>query len=130
MRYARPKLRVRLSADAEDADALTAEEDLSQYQFEGSLVLHLTNLAFAGGSAVPFVLGGASHIRDLHQGSELVETGTAFHGGGGLKWWLGSGARRWGLRFEARATSREGGVDLGQDRRTVGSAAVSLAYVF
>ena len=130
MRYARPRLRSRLDGDFEDADTSTAEEDISQYQFEGSLVLHLTNLAFAGGNAVPFVLGGAGHIRDLHQGRDLVETGTQFHGGGGLKWWLGSGPRRWGLRFEARATSRDGGFDLGDDRRTVGSAAVSLAFVF
>lgn len=130
VRYAQPRLRVRLSGDAEDAEANTAEETLSQYQFDGSLVLHLTNLAFAGGRAVPFVLGGAGHIRDLHQGDELVETGTEFHGGGGLKWWLGSGRRRFGLRLEARATSREGGFSLGDERRTVTSGGVSLAYLF
>lgn len=129
-RYARPQLRVRLSSDVEDAEPITAEEDVSQYQFEGSLVLHLTNLTFANGRAVPFVIGGAGHVRDLHQGNELVETGSEFHGGGGLKWWFGSGPGRWGLRVEARATSREGGFDLAEDRRTVASAAVSLAYLF
>jgi hypothetical protein len=130
LRYARPQLRVRLSGDAEDAETLTALEDVSQYQFEGSVVWHLTNLSFASGRAVPFVIGGAGHIRDLHQGNDLVETGSEFHGGGGLKWWFGSGAERWGLRFEARATSREGGFALGRDRRTVSSAGVSLAYIF
>lgn len=129
-RYARPQFRVRLSDDVEEAEPLTATEDVSQYQFEGSLVLHLTNLAFASGRAVPFVIGGAGYIRDLHQDNELVETGSEFHGGGGLKWWLGSGPRRWGLRFEARATSREGGFDLGDERRTIASASVGLAYVF
>ena len=129
-RYMRPRLRVRITGDVEDGEPVTAEEDIAQYQFDGSLVVHLTNLSFADGRAVPFVLAGAGHIRELHQGEELVETGVGFHGGGGLKWWFGSGRRRLGLRFEARVTSREGGFDLGEDRRTVPSGAVALAYLF
>ena len=129
-RYAQPTLRVRLSADAEEAAPTTAEESISQYQFDGSLVLHLTTLGFAGGRAVPFVLGGVGHIRDLHQGEDLVETGTAFYGGGGLKWWFGSGRQRFGLRFEARATSRDGGFTFDDERQTVTSGAVSVAYLF
>jgi hypothetical protein len=129
-RYAQPRLRVRLSADAEDAEVITAEETISQYQFDGSILLHFTNMSFAGGRAVPFVLGGAGHIRDLHQGDDLVETGTEFHAGGGLKWWFGSGRRRLGFRIEARATSREGGFSFGDERRTVGSGSISLAYLF
>jgi hypothetical protein len=130
VRYAQPRLRVRLSGDAEEADPIAAEETIAQYQFDGSLVVHLTNFTFADGRAVPFVAGGAGHIRDLHQGNELVETGTEFHGGGGLKWWFGAGRRRLGLRVEGRVTSREGGFGLGEDRRTVPSGGVSLAYLF
>lgn len=130
VRYAQPRLRVRLTDDAEDAEPTTAGETIRQYQFEGSLVVHLTNLAFAGGRALPFVLAGAGHIRDLHQGDELLETGREFHGGGGLKWWFGSGRRRLGLRAEARITARDGGFQLADERRTVPSAGVSLAYLF
>ena len=129
-RFAQPRLRVALSGDAEEAEDGTAEETISQYQFDGSLVLHFTGLTFAGGRAVPFVLGGAGHIRDLHQGDELVETGSEFHGGGGLKWWFGSGQRRLGFRVEVRATSRAGGFTFGDDRRTVTSGGVAVAYVF
>jgi hypothetical protein len=130
VRYSKPRLRTRLTSDFEEAEPTTAEETLSQYQFDGSLVVHLTNLTFAAGRAIPFVLGGAGHVRDLHERGELVETGTEFHGGGGLKWWFGSGSRRLGLRIEARVTSREGGFDLGEERRTSPSAGVSLAYLF
>ena len=129
-RYAQPTFRSRIRDDFESAEPVTAEETITQYQVNGSLVLHLTNLAFAGGRAVPFVLGGAGHVRDLHQGDELVEAGTAIHGGGGVKWWFGSGRRRFGLRAEARVTSREGGFSLGEDRRTAPSGGVSLAYLF
>ena len=130
MRFARPKLRVRLTSDFEDAAAITAEESITQYQFEGSVVMHLTNLMFADENAVPYVIAGAGHVRDLHEGDELIETGNEFHGGGGLKWWFGAGRRRFGLRFEARITSRQGGFDFGEDRRTAPSGAVSLAYLF
>jgi hypothetical protein len=130
VRYAQPRLRVPLSGDFEEAEATTAEETISQYQFDGSLVWHLTGMAFAGGRAMPFVLGGAGHIRDVHQGNDLVETGMEFHGGGGLKWWFGSGRRRFGVRVEARLTSRDGGFSFEDERRTVPSGGVSLAYLF
>ena len=130
LRWSQPRLRVRVTSDFEDADPTTAEERLTQYQFDGSLVVHLTNLRFADESAVPFLIGGVGHIRELHQGEELVETGTAFHGGGGLKWWFGSGRERFGLRIEARVTSRSGGFDFDEERRTEPSAGVSLSYLF
>lgn len=128
--YAQPKLSLRVSGDAEGAADTTAAEALNHYLFDGSLVLHLTRASFAGGRGIPFVSGGAGYVRDLHEGKELVETGTEYHAGGGLKYWLGDGTRRFGVRVEGGFTSREGGFDFQDERRTTPVAGASLIYLF
>jgi hypothetical protein len=130
VQYSRPILSVRLSADVEEAEDLTAEETMSRYLFDGSVVYHLMGLAFAGRSAVPFVTAGAGHLRELHEENELVETGTEFHGGAGLKYWFGGAGRRFGLRGEVGFSSRDGGSDFGEGRRTVPVAQASFVYLF
>ena len=90
----------------------TAEETLSHYLFEGSLVWHLRHLSFASGRAIPYVAGGAGYLRELHEGNQLVETGQEFHALGGLKYWLGS--RRPAVRrcaSRAGVSSRKKGFD-------------------
>lgn len=129
VRFTRPKLTFAASADAEEAPDVRATETLTQYLFDGSVVLHLTGLSFAGGRGVPFVAGGAGYVRDLHDGSELLETGTEYHGLAGLKLWFGDGRQRVGVRVEGGVSNRDG-FDLSSSRRTVPVASGTVVYQF
>ena len=128
LRFSKPRLSYRLSDDFEDAPDLTAEETLSRYVITGSVVWHLRS--GRGKRLIPFVVGGAGYIRDLHEENELVETGTEYHGGGGVKYWLGSGRRRWGLRGEAVMSIRDGGFDFRDGTRTAPVLSGTLIYLF
>src|SRR5262245_38551811 len=66
-RYARPTHSVHLSGDAESAPDVTAEQTLSHYVFEGSVLWHFRDLSFASGSAIPYISGGAGYLRELHE---------------------------------------------------------------
>jgi len=128
IRVTRPELTYKASADAEEATDITATETLTQWVFDGSIVLHLTGLTFAGGRGVPFIAAGAGYLRDLHDGSELLETGTEYHGTAGVKVWFGARARA-GFRAEGGVSNRDG-FDLSSKRRTVPVASASLTYRF
>jgi hypothetical protein len=125
-RYARPELSVDLSDDVESAADVTATEKASHYVFGGTLVWHLRE----GGSAIPFVSGGAGYLRELHEGNQLVETGTEYHATVGLKYWLGSGNRRFGLRFEGGLSAREKGLDDEDGRRVLPLVSAGISYLF
>ena len=129
LQYGRPKLSTTLTSDAEDAPDLTAEETTTRYLVDGSLVLHLTRLSFAGGRGVPFLSGGGGYLRELHDRNEFIETGREYHATAGLKLWFGR-TPRVGLRVDAGASIRDGGSDFRSGRRTVPTASVSLAYLF
>lgn len=125
VQFSRPTLSVRLDDDFEGASAVTASTEITQYLFSGSVVYHFgTNDRMA-----PFVAAGAGHLRDVHAFNELVETGTEYHGMVGVKFWTGA-RRRLGLRAEGGVSMRTGGFNFDEDRRTVPTAAVSLAYLF
>lgn len=126
MQYSRPTLSVRLEDDFEGAPSLTATTDITQYLFTGSAVYHFGSSP----SVVPFVAAGAGHLRDVHNGNELIETGVEYHGKFGVKWWTGSGRGRIGLRAEGGVSLRTGGFNFDEDRRVVPIAGVSLAYLF
>jgi hypothetical protein len=126
--YSRPVLETLLSGDAEGATAAAVSETLTRYVFDGALVAHLGS--FASGRGVPFVTGGVGYIRELHEGNELAETGTSFHGGGGVKYWFNAIRPRLGLRVEAGVAFREGGFDFEDGRRTLPTVAASLIYLF
>ena len=130
VRYARPIMSIRLSGDAESAPDETAEETLSHYVFDGSLVWHLRNLTFASGNAVPYIAGGAGYLRELNQGNQLVETGREYHAVVGLNYWLGSGAHRFGLRVEGGLSARKKGFDSEDKVRTLPIAFGGLSYLF
>jgi Outer membrane protein beta-barrel domain len=125
VQLARPDLRVRLSGDFEGAVPTVATESINSYLFTGSVLYHMGR-----GKLRPFLIGGAGHVRDLHDGDELIETGLEYHAGGGIKWWFGSGRQRVGFRAEGLFSMRDGGVGGEEDLRTVPTATVSLAYVF
>ena len=126
MQYSRPTLSVRLSDDFENAPSLTADTAITQYLFMGSLVYHFGTSP----KVVPFVAAGAGHLRDVHNGNELIETGVEYHGKFGVKWWTGSGRGRIGVRAEGGVSMRTGGFNFDEDHRVVPTAAVSLAYLF
>ena len=126
VQIARPKLDVRLSNDFESAPDIVASESITSYLFTGSVLYH-----FGSGKGLkPFVIGGAGHVRDLHGGNEVVESGVEYHGGGGVKSWFGSGRRKFGVRAEFLVSVRDGGAGTDDGRRTVPTAGVSLAYLF
>jgi hypothetical protein len=130
VQFAKPVISSRLSDDAESAPDVTATETLTRIITSGSLVLHFTQMSFAGGKGVPFLLGGAGHIRELHEKNEVVETGHELHAGAGLNVWFGRGAHRVGLRGDVGLIRRSGGADAPDTTRTVPTAGVSLAYLF
>jgi hypothetical protein len=129
VRFTRPVLRIRATDDFEDADDVNADETLSDYLFDGSAVWHFGDASSA--RAVPFVFGGAGYFRSLHEGSSVVEDGLEYHAGGGLKWWFGSGASRFGLRVDASMSVRaRGELDLDDGSRVVPVATGSLVWRF
>jgi hypothetical protein len=128
VRVTRPKLAIKLSGDFESAPDQTATETLTQYAIDGSAVWNLA--PFHHGRVVPFIAGGAGYIRDLHEGSELMETGIEYHGLVGLKWWFSDRPHRLGIRGEGGFSIRDGGFDFRDERRTVPIAAAGLVYIF
>jgi hypothetical protein len=128
-RFSQPVISYRLSADAEEAPDTTAQENLARYVFTGSLVVHLRRMS-PGVSTVPFIAAGAGYIRDLHQGNELMETGQAFHGVVGLKYWFNAAPRRLGVRGEVGVSMTDGGFDFSDKSRVVPIAFASLVYLF
>jgi hypothetical protein len=126
LQFSRSSLTVRTSADFESAPDTTATTPITQYVIDGSLLYH-----FGAGRLVPFASVGAGYLRQLLEDSSIVETGNEIHGGGGVKYWIGGG-RRIGLRAEARASSRNGGITLdgSTKRRFVPTVSAGLAYRF
>jgi hypothetical protein len=127
LRFAQPRFKSRITDDTESAQDITAEETLHQYVFEGSAVWHFRPSSRSG--VVPFVSGGAGYLRELHEGDALVEEGTEYHAGGGIKWWLGTRGRM-GVRAEAGMSIRDGGFDFEEKRRLVPFAAGSFMWAF
>ena len=126
IRFSRPRLTVDLSGDFENAEPISADEVLTRYVMTGSFVLHLRQ----SGQAVPFVAVGAGYVRDLHEGQELVETGTEYHVLGGIKYWFGRARRRFGLRGEAGMSITDGGFDFKDEPRVLPIASARLIYLF
>jgi hypothetical protein len=130
VQYSRPVLTARLSSDAEDAEDVTADETLSRYVVDGSIVYHLRGLSFAGGRGMPFLAAGAGYLRELHEDDQLIETGAEYHAGTGLKFWIARGRRSIGLRGDIGVTVRDGGFDFEEKRRMLPTAGASLVYLF
>lgn len=126
----KPTLRLSLSNDFEMAPDTVAEEQLTQYVIDGTLLYHFAT--FSNGHAGLFLAGGGGYLRQLDDGNENVTTGSQIHGGGGVHYWFGSGGQRLGLRLEGRLAVRNGSVDLemSDTRRLVPTFSAGLAYLF
>jgi hypothetical protein len=125
LQYSRPILRARVTNDFESAPDTAADAIVTSYLLGGSLLYH-----FGEGRFVPFVSGGGGYLRQLHEGGADVLTGTEIHAGGGLKYWLGTGAHRFGLRIDAQASARSKGVAFEQKRRLVPAVGAGIVYQF
>jgi hypothetical protein len=128
IRWTQPTLTIRLTGDVESAANQNAEERLSQYVVDGSLVWHFASSR--SGRATPFLAGGAGYIRDMHEDNTFAETGTEYHASGGVKWWFNPTHHHLGLRAEAGVSVRDGGFDFKDAARTVPFGSVSLACLF
>jgi hypothetical protein len=69
-------------------------------------------------------------LRQLQEDASDALTGTEFHGGGGVKVWFGTAARRFGLRIDAQASSRSKSIAFEQKRRIVPTAGMGITYLF
>ena len=123
--YSRPILRARITDDFESAPDTDVDGVVVTYLAQGSLLYH-----FGGGRFVPFVSGGGGYLRQIDDENSDLVTGTEIHGGGGLKYWFGSGGRRLGLRFDAAVSSRSKSVAFEQKRRIVPVVGAGIAFQF
>lgn len=123
--YSQPVLRARLAGDAESAPDTDADETITTYFVGGSLRYH-----FGEGRFAPFVSGGGGYLRQLHEANAELLTGTEVHAGGGVEYWLGTGAHRFGLRVEGAASARSKSVAFEQKRRILPVVTAGLSYQF
>jgi hypothetical protein len=123
--YSRPILRARVTSDFESAPDVNVDGTITSYLMAGSLLYH-----FGRGRLVPFVSGGGGYLRQLNENNADLLTSPEIHGGGGVKYWMGRGSRRFGLRLEALASARNKGIAFEQKRRIVPSFVAGIAYLF
>jgi hypothetical protein len=128
--FARHEVSTRLTSDAENIPDTTAIEDLDEYVIDGAVIYHFG----PHGKLVPFIRGGVGYLRQLHEGQSLVDTGIAYHAGGGVTYWLSSGGqgffKGWGLRGDARVLIRDGGFSFDDETRTGVVVAGALVMAF
>jgi hypothetical protein len=123
--YSRPVLRARLTSDFESAADMDADGSTTSYLVGGSLLYH-----FGSGRLAPFVSAGGGYLRQLNENNADLTTSPEVHAGGGLKYWMGTGRRRIGLRLDALVSARNKSVAFEQKRRLLPSVAAGFAYLF
>src|SRR3954452_308335 len=98
-------LTTRVTADVEGVADTTAAEPVTQYAFEGGVLLQLAR--WSAGKLAPFAAGGAAYLRQVHDRRTLVDSGHSFYAGGGVKYLLTSGGtgrvKATGVRGDVRA---------------------------
>lgn len=125
--YARPRVAVAISGDAEASSQELPGEQIDQYQI-GAGVSWQIPTSF-GNRLAPFVSAGGAYLRQLHEDRALGENGQVYHGGGGARYWLrgGDGASKaLGVRIDGRVNFRRGGIDFDNQNRIYPSVSVML----
>lgn len=132
-RYHAARLSIRVTADAEGAADVTADETLQQFQFDVGGLWAPGRAPFAR-RVQAYLVGGGGYVRQLHRGQTLAETGHSVYLGGGTVLRLpsrqGGAFRDVGLRLEARATRASGGVSLDDRGHTAPAATASFFLQF
>ncbi|MBI3262340.1 MAG: hypothetical protein HYZ58_04220 [Acidobacteria bacterium] len=125
----RPSVVTTVQSDVErSGTTFMLDQRLSRYSFEGSVLLHLRALRFAGGRGLPFVDAGGAYLRDVDDGHALIESGRSFHAGAGVKYYFLARRDRFlkaaGLRVQGRMEMISRGFNpAGKARRRGGGAA-------
>ena len=90
----RPRVGVAIGGDAEAPSQQLPGEELEQYLIDGGVTWQVP--IRMGARLAPFVSGGATYLRQLHEDRTLAETGQIYYAGGGARYWLrgGHGASR------------------------------------
>jgi len=107
-----PHISVAIAGDAEAPRQELPGEKLEQYLLEGGSTWQVPVRIDA--RLAPFVSGGITFLRQLHEDRTLAETGQIYHAGGGARYFLKGGHgpdRAFGLRGEARVNFRRNGID-------------------
>lgn len=130
--FQRPGITTDVSGDAE-AEAVTLDaERIHQYLFDAAVVWQMPR-ARIGRRARPFVIAGGGYLRQLYDERTVVETGSVYYAGAGLRYWLrgGDGQRRSiGLRADGRAMWRLKGVDFEDKTRMAPMVTVHMFVEF
>ena len=116
--WTRGDVESRVESDFEDATLLTAAVSLSRFTVEGGGLVALND----PGAATWFLRGTAGWMRELGGDNVVAENGIIGSAGFGVKYWWrdpATGSRKIGLRLEARANARTGGIALGEDKLRV-----------
>ncbi len=110
--YSPTSVTTAVSNDVEGVSAASLETKLTQYLFEGGLVVRANR--WRVGRLAPYVTGGAGYVRQLYEDRVLLETGRAFYVGGGVYYERASARRSavkaTGVRVDARALVLRDGV--------------------
>ena len=122
-----PHIAVAIAGDAEAPSQHLPGEKLDQYLFEGGATWQLP--VRVGTKLAPFIGGGFTFLRQLHEDRTLAETGQIYHAGGGARYFLrgGHGAgRALGLRGDARVNFRRNGIDFDNTMRTYSTFSLAV----
>jgi hypothetical protein len=128
--YGRARLRTRITDDFEDIADIDISEKTIHAIAQGAIIVHFDRRVANG---VPFVTVGGGYLRELHEGQTVVESGRRFFGGAGLRYArlrAGSRISQWGIRVEARAVARTGGIALDDQTHVGAELAASLFFGF
>lgn len=122
-----PHIGVAIGSDTEAPSQHLPGEKLEQYLFEGGATWQLP--VRIGAKLTPFIAGGATFLRQLHEDRTLVETGQIYHAGGGARYFLRGGhgvGRDVGLRGDARMNLRRNGIDFDNTMRIYSTFSLSV----
>jgi len=114
--YAGPHLVTTVRADSEAGSGpFTSDEWIQQFTAGGAVLWRFAPLR-AHPHWVPFAIGGAAYMRQLHEQQTLLVSGRSYEAGAGVKYLLGAraGARlkTVGVRADVRAMVRTAGVNV------------------
>jgi hypothetical protein len=126
-----PRVGVEISGDAEAPSQQLPGERLQQYLVAGGVTWQLP--IRMGARMAPFVSGGATFLRQLHEDRTLAETGQVYYAGGGARYWLRGAdgtSRALGLRGDVRVNFRANGIDFEDKMRTYPTFSVAVFVGF
>lgn len=130
--YSQPELRITAESDSETSNAPKVATGVIRQFIVGGAVVWYPPLPRLGARSRLFVAAGAGVLRQLENGGTIVETGTAYDLGGGLKYALKSDAtgrlKGIGTRLDAGARVRAEGVTL-DDRAHVSPYLAASLYL-